>query len=145
MVQRRKGCNASFKQGVNETIIIIQPLLIDGSTSLRNYPWPRKREAIGVDAELAHQRDVFLPTVIMITCHIPVVVPPGFSRGMRKGIPDALTTAIGGYPAFNLIPGCRCAPQKTVAKISPVKHCNSFMYSSNGSPACGHNLVSRSK
>src|SRR4051794_17933503 len=101
---------------------MIKTLLIDSSSPLGNDARPRDREAIGVDTELAHQSDIFLPATIMITCDIPILALPDFSTGMRKGIPHAQATIVDGYRTFNLICGRRCPPQKIVGEISRVNH-----------------------
>ena len=59
---------------------------------------PRDREAERVDAELAHQRDVFSIAVIEVARDGAVVAVPDLAGRRAEAVPDALAAAVLGAP-----------------------------------------------
>ena len=58
MVERDERADAGGEQVVDETVVEVEACLVDAAASLRQDARPGDREAVRVEAELLHARDV---------------------------------------------------------------------------------------
>jgi hypothetical protein len=87
MVERNERDNVCIQQTIYKLVIEIKPFLINLAASGRKDARPRNGKAIGFQADLLHQADIFFPKTIVIVCNITGVVVPDLSRCMGKAIP----------------------------------------------------------
>jgi hypothetical protein len=70
------------------------------------------------DAELAHQREVFLEPVVMVARHVQRVSIVHFARNARETVPDRLALALLEGGSLNLGGGRGRTPDKAGGKRS---------------------------
>src|SRR5262250_2240344 len=58
MVERRKWLDAGFEQPIDQPIVEVQAGAIDAAIAFRQHTRPADREAVGLQAQLTHQRDI---------------------------------------------------------------------------------------
>ena len=66
MVDGDDGRDVDGEQPVDELVIVIERLVVDAASAIGQHAWPGDGEAIGVDAELTDDVDVFLPAVVTV-------------------------------------------------------------------------------
>ena len=59
---------------------------------------PGDREAVGVEADLAHHLDVVAPTVVVVARHRTARAVGDLARRGAEAVPDALAAPVGGRP-----------------------------------------------
>ena len=64
--ERREGLDARLEQRVDEPPVEVEAGLVHGPAAARLDARPREREAVGGQAELAHQRHVLAETVVVV-------------------------------------------------------------------------------
>src|SRR5262249_5026455 len=105
---------------VDEAPVEVEALLIRLAGSLREDPRPRDREPVGVRADLAHQRDVFLVAVVVVVGDVAVLVVVDVSRRVGERVPDRRALAVLVPGAFDLVRRRGDAPVEPVRK--PARH-----------------------
>ena len=114
MIQRRIGFDAVAQQLVNQAIVEIEAFGVGRPIAFGKNPRPCDRKAIGLDAELFYQADVFLVAVIVIVGAIGRAVIGDPARRVGEGVPDRTAPAVFGDRALDLIGRGRRAPHKAV-------------------------------
>src|SRR5581483_7514965 len=69
----------------------------------RHDPWPGDREAIRLQAEVAHQGDVVFPTVVVIGRDVAGVAVADLAGRVAETIPDRLAAAVFFDGALDLV------------------------------------------
>ena len=87
--QGRQRLDALAQQLVDQARIKIHTGLIDPALALGQHPRPTDAEAVGVQSELAHQRDVVLEAMVVVAGHVSGVAVVGHSRRVGEPGPDA--------------------------------------------------------
>ena len=67
MIERDQRLYSVLEQRVDETIVEVEPGVINMSCARRQDSAPRDAEAVRLQSEASHYRDVFLPAAIVIT------------------------------------------------------------------------------
>ena len=80
VVQRGHGGDAGGQQQVHQPVVEVQAPLLNAPRPVRLDPGPGDREPVGVDAEFAHERDVFRRAVVVVA-------------GDRRGVPVEMCPA----------------------------------------------------
>ncbi len=110
--QGGQGRNPVGEQRVHQSIIEVQPALVDGAGAFGDDARPRDGEAIGVQAQLGHQRHVLVHAPIVIGRHEARLAAMSLARRGRKDVPNGGGTPILCDRPLDLIGrGCR-APKK---------------------------------
>src|SRR5690606_19684880 len=74
----------------------------------------RRREAVGLQSELGHERDIFRVPVIVIACHVAVLGADHGTGHAAECVPDRVRTTILVSGALDLIGGSGCAEEHVV-------------------------------
>ncbi len=127
MVERNVRLDSLLEQRVDEARVEIDALPVDDSFAVGINPPPRHAEPIGVEAELRHERDIFLVAPIVVAGDISGLIQPCVARSMRETVPEARSSAIGGRRSFYLVGGRRCSPQEIIGKAVGITHLKSRM------------------
>ena len=107
---------------VDESRVEVDSFLVDYAGSLRVNPAPRHAEAIRVEAELRHDRDVVLVPTVVVAGDVAGLVEPGVAGSVGEAVPHAASRAVRGGGAFDLVRGSRCSPQKVVGEAVGITH-----------------------
>src|SRR6516225_3748003 len=101
---------------IDEPIVEFQSLLVWATPSFRQDARPRGRQTIGTDPQLAHQRHVLRPAMVMVASDVAVVTAENLAGEMAESIPDRRPAPVLCDGALDLVGRRRGAPQKTVRK-----------------------------
>jgi hypothetical protein len=118
MVQRGERLDAGSLQLIDETVVEIDALRIGLAGSLRKNAGPGDGEPVGFRADVLHQRDVFLVTVIVVVGDIAGVAVSDVAGRVRVSVPDRLALAVLVPRAFDLVSRGGGAPIETVGERS---------------------------
>ena len=117
MIKRAQRLDAVGDQRVDQPLVKVEPGLVDPPGAFGKNAAPRDREAIGLEAELLHQRDVALHSVVMVAGHVAgVALGRHQARIVAEALPDARPGAVGQRRALDLIGGGGRAPQEIVGE-----------------------------
>src|SRR5206468_11034850 len=95
---------------VDEAVVEFEPLAVYRPSALGQDARPGGRQAIGADAELAHQRHILGPAMIMVARDITGVVAENRPGQTGEGVPDRRPPAVLPHRALDLIGRRRGAP-----------------------------------
>jgi len=117
VIQAEPGLDSRRQQRVDEAVIECQPRLVGVTAAVRQDARPGDRKPIGVDAEIAHQRNVLGPTMVMIAGGVAGIAVGDAPDLAAKGVPDAGASTVFTHGAFDLVARCRDAPDEPVAAV----------------------------
>jgi len=118
MIERDVRLNSGGEQCIDQSIVKGEPRGVDAAAAFGQHATPRDAEPIGVQAELAHERDVFRITTVVIAGDVAVLAIRRASRTVREAIPDARPRTVGTRRPLDLIRRGRGTPQKPVRKTN---------------------------
>mmetsp|Transcript_74243 Transcript_74243/g.209698 ORF Transcript_74243/g.209698 Transcript_74243/m.209698 type:complete len:290 (-) Transcript_74243:131-1000(-) len=98
-----------------------RPVELDGlgvrlAPAGRQQAGPGDGEAVRVQAQLFHQRDVLAELAVVVAGHLPRVPVPNLVGQRGEGVPDARRAAALGCGALDLVRGCGASPDKPFRK-----------------------------
>ncbi len=114
MVERHPGRDPGLQQAVDQAIVEIEPGVVDLTPAVRQNPRPGDGEAVGGEAQLPHQRDVFPPAVVVIAGDIPAVGVEDLPGCVAEPIPDRLPPPILPRRPLDLVGRGRRPPDKPI-------------------------------
>ena len=117
MKEADKGFDLMLQAFIHQAGVEIQSFLVDLAPAFRQDTRPGGGKAVGGDAKIRNQRDVFLIPVVVIDGHIPGLPALDLSGGVDEPIPDAFPLAILVPRAFHLVGGSRHTP------LEPFREC----------------------
>ena len=85
--KRHPRFDALRQQFIDQPVIKAEPLAVDGACAFRKHARPGNGKAIRVDADLAHQVDVFLVAMVVVAGDVACVPFPDFSGLPRTACP----------------------------------------------------------
>ncbi len=103
VVERGERTNAASEQGVNQAVIKIQAAFVDSAGPLWQNARPGEREAVGVQVELGHERNIFSHPVIVVRRDLPRLALVGSSRRGGEAIPHRKGASIFMRRSFYLV------------------------------------------
>src|SRR5262245_5270854 len=103
MIQRGKRLDSSCLQLVYQAIVEVEPLRIGLAGAFRKDTRPGNGEAVGIGADVLHQRYVFLVAMIMVVGDVAGVVILYVTGCMRVCIPNRKALAIFLPRALDLV------------------------------------------
>jgi hypothetical protein len=117
--------DAGLQQTVDQLVVEGQALGVHRAVAVRDDARPGDRQAVGVDAQPAHQGDVLAPAVVVVAGHVAVVAAGGLPRGVREGVPDRRRAAVLRHGPLDLVrrggrahrKSCGSAARSMVAKV----------------------------
>ena len=105
VVQRRHRLDAFGQKIVDEPIVKRETGLVEGPRTQRLDTRPGHGEAVRVDAELAHQRQILGHSVVVITRHVAGIAPHHLALGVAEGVPDRDAPAVLVDGSLDLVSG----------------------------------------
>ena len=115
--QGRPRLDPGFQQGVDQPVVVVEPLLIDLPGAFGEHPRPGDREAIGVEPELPHDLNVILESVVVIAGHRTTVSVFDGPLTIAEVVPDASPTTTFEGRTLDLIGGGGGTPKKAFRKL----------------------------
>lgn len=109
MIQRQNRFYSLPKQFVHQLFVKRHTSFIDRTFAIRHDSRPRHAEAIGFQAHLLHQGNIFFVSMVVIDRHFAVGFLKGIAGNLGIGIPNRRTFAVFCPCTFNLI-GRRSRP-----------------------------------
>src|SRR5207237_956490 len=82
------------------------------AASLRQHPRPGDREAIGIEAEIAHQRHIVGIAMIVVARDVSGIIVADAAGRPQIDIPDAVGPTVAMRRAFDLEGRGGCAPDE---------------------------------
>ncbi len=110
MKQRDVGLDVGGQQCVDQAIVKGQTRVVDRAHAARQNTRPRDAQAIGVEANLLHQRDVLSVAVIVIARDVAGVTLADGARLFAEHVPHRGAFAVLGRSTFDLIGSGSGAP-----------------------------------
>ncbi len=115
--ERDPGRDLAGQECIDQTRIEIEPVRIQGTVAVRDHARPRDREAIVAQAQLAHQVEVGLISVIMVARDLRRMAEFDLARDCRKSVPDRLAFAPLARSPFDLRRRRGHSPDKSRRKL----------------------------
>src|ERR1700683_731251 len=112
MIERDEWFDVVLQQLIDDAVVKVDALGVHQAFPVGNNPWPAKRDARRIQAQLGHQRDVVSVSMIEIACDVAGIARLDHAGGVRKAVPDRLALAVFVPGAFDLIGSASGAPQK---------------------------------
>jgi hypothetical protein len=103
-------------------VVEIEPARIERAGSLRKHATPTDAEPVRLQSELAHQRYVGAPTVVVIARDVARFAIVRATGAMRETLPDARTGPVSQWAAFDLVRRGRGAPEKSFGETMRFAH-----------------------
>ena len=122
VVQRHHGGEPVREQRVDQAVVEVQAARVDRALPGRQNAAPGDAEAVGVEPELAHQRDIVGEAVVLVAGDVARLAPQGTAGGVGKAVPDARARAVGERRALDLIGGRGRPPEEVAGKPDRLTH-----------------------
>src|SRR5215469_7762134 len=113
VIQRGKRTDVGLMQGVDETLVEVEALVVGLARSGGLDARPGDGKAAAFHVELAHDADVFPVTMVVVAGDVAGVAILDLTGSMGEAIPDGLAFAIFTPGAFDLIRSSGGAPPET--------------------------------
>src|SRR5207302_4014976 len=94
---------AGCEQFVDETVVEVQAASIDGRAAVRQNARPRDREAIRIEAQGGHERDVLAIAAVVVARDVPAAPVLDHARAAAELIPDRGLLAVSVVRSLDLI------------------------------------------
>jgi hypothetical protein len=117
VVQRRQRLDAAREQAVDQPFIEVQPGFVCRPSPRRLYARPGDREAIGADAKVSEQREVFIEAVVVVAGDLGRLAARDAARCRAEAIPDGRPAPPLGQRAFDLESRGRHAPEESRGEV----------------------------
>ncbi len=114
--------DAGGEQLVHQTVVETEAGRADLADAGGEHARPGDGETVGLQADLAHERDVLRVAAVVVAGDVAVVAFPDASLLMGKHVPDGVALAVGVARAFDLIGRRGGAPDKAGRKGGVVGH-----------------------
>ena len=95
VVERRAGLDPGGEQLVDQPRVEVEPLRVGLARAERLHARPRDREAVGLQAEPLHQRDVLAEAPVVVAGHVAGVAALHAPGLLAEHVPDRETLAVG--------------------------------------------------
>ena len=140
MEERRVGDDAGVEQAVHQTAVEVEPARVHAAAALGQHARPRDREAVRLEPQVLHERDVLAPAAVVVAGDVAGGAALDPARRPGEAVPDRFSAPVGVGRAFDLVGGGRRSPDeaggKRVASVGAV-HGQGSSSSARGSVAYG--------
>src|SRR5262249_16697376 len=109
--------DAGGEERVDQPIVKVEPLRVHRAGPLGDDARPGDAEAVRLEAERLHDRDVLFPAVVMVAGDVAALVLPDRARLLAAHAPARRALAVGGRRAFDLVRGGRRAPDEVLREF----------------------------
>src|SRR5207249_4535462 len=103
---------ALLEQRIRQAVVEGKAGRIERAGSLREHAAPGDAEAVGLEAELAHQRHIIRVAAIVVAGDITRIPVAHQAGRVREALPDARRGTVGERRAFDLMSRGRTTPQE---------------------------------
>ena len=121
VVERGPGLQAAFQHAVDQALVEVQAFRIRPAARLAEDARPGNREAVGIQAEIARDVQVFRPAVVVVAGHRPVRAVADLARRGGEAVPDRFDPAILLRRALDLVGRGGAAPQEFGAEVGAAR------------------------
>src|SRR4029453_11276849 len=118
VIERDERLDPVCAQLVGQALVEVDAFRVRRTVTLREDARPGDREAVGVGADVLHQRDVFLVAVIVIVGDVAGVAVLDLPGGVRERVPDRRPLAVLVPRRLDLVRGGSDAPIETFGEPS---------------------------
>ena len=137
VVKRDEGANPVVQQLIDEAIVEVDPFRVHGPDAVGDDPWPRHREAIGVEPERLHHHDVLWHSVVVLARRVPGVLVRDIALDRGEGVPDGGRSTPFRRRTLDL-EGCgRRAPEEPVGEGGVEGHASRYRDEVTHRERCG--------
>ena len=112
VVERRERLDAVLQQLVNEAVVEGEARPVDAAGAAGQDAAPGDGEAVGVQPQVGHERDVGRHPAVVVAGDVAGVAVDGAPRGVREAVPDRGAGAVGERGALDLVGRRGGAPEK---------------------------------
>ena len=123
VIEREEGLDVVLQQFVDEPLVEAEAGGIDAAATLGEHAAPRHAEAVGLEAEVAHQRHVLPEAAVVVAREIARVAVADPAGRVREAVPDGGAGAVGERGAFDLVGRRRGTPGEAGREGVRVRHC----------------------
>src|SRR5439155_21618993 len=118
VIERHERTDADRKERVDEGVVEVEALLVDPAAPARQHARPADRVAVRAEAELAHERHVLSPAVVVIARDVAGLAGRDRAGHAAERVPDRRPLAVLGRGALDLVRRRRGAPQEARRETS---------------------------
>ncbi len=111
-MQCHQWLDALAQKFIDEAIVEAETRSVDGAAARRQHAAPGDAEAVGLEAELAHQRHILRVAAIVVAGDVTGITVAHQTGGVREALPDTRRRTVGERGAFDLISRSRATPQE---------------------------------
>lgn len=101
--QGRERRDAGREQAVDQPVVEVEPGSVHAAGALGQHAAPGDAEAVGAQAQFAHQRDILAPAPVVVAGDVAGVAACDAARLVREHVPVAGTGAVGQRRALDLV------------------------------------------
>src|SRR5580693_1746758 len=116
MIERHPRLDVALEHLVDNAVVEVEALLINGTLAVGHDARPRERDSRGVQTEVLHQRDVVRVAVVEVARDVAGLARLNLAGGVREAIPDGFALVVYVPAALDLIRRAGGAPQKILRK-----------------------------
>ncbi len=91
--------------------------MIHGAGPRRENARPARAEAVGAEAQIAHQTNILAEPSVVVAGEVASRAIGNFARRVREAMPNAFPGAVRQRRAFDLVGACGCAPEEIRWKL----------------------------
>jgi hypothetical protein len=117
VVERGPGLQSAFQHAVDQALVEIQPPGVGRAAGFAEDARPGDRKTVGIRAQAARDVQVFGPAVVMVAGDRAAGAVADAARRRGETVPDRFDPAVRLRRPFDLVGGCRAAPQETGVEI----------------------------
>src|SRR5580698_10658015 len=112
------GLDACAEERVEHAVVEVEALGVGGAGALREDSGPRYGKAVGLEAEVLHELDVFFVAMEVVVGYVAGVVVFDLAGSVGEGIPDGGATAFFVDGTFDLVGGGGGAPEESLWEVA---------------------------
>ena len=116
VVERRHRLQPPLQHPVDQPVVEVDAFPVD-LHAVGHHPRPGRREAVGVEARVAHQVEVRLPAVVVVAGDLPVLAVDDVAGDLGEGVPvGAAGPAVG--MALDLVGGGGGGEEEALGEVA---------------------------
>ena len=110
------GHDVRGEESIHEPLVPIESGRVDRAGTLGKNATPADAEPVCLKSQLAHHRDVILPSIIVVARDVTGVTVDRASGTVGEPLPDARPRTVRKWTAFDLVCGGGRPPEERVGK-----------------------------
>ncbi len=122
VVEREHRGDVAFEQPVHQSLVEVEPGLVDLAGAVGEHARPGDREPVGAEPERGHQVQVLLHPVVVVAGDVAVVAAVDLAGSPAERVPDARRAAVLGGSPLDLERSRAGAPGEAFGKLESCGH-----------------------